>query len=166
MRAIGASHFTPERLAAAATAANDVTRARYVSFQTRYNLLDRAEFEGAPQQACLDHDLGVLAYSALAKGFLTGKFRTDADRGQTFWKERLEAYGDKRGLRVLAALDDVARAHDARPAEVALAWVVAQPGVVAAIAAVDKVAQLNEITGFTRLDLTPDQLIALSTAAA
>ncbi|HWE45818.1 MAG TPA: aldo/keto reductase [Caulobacteraceae bacterium] len=166
VRAIGASHYGAARLneALAISAARGV--ARYDSLQPRYNLHDRAEFEGPVQDACVAGDVGVLAYSALAKGFLTGKFRSGAASVGSPYEERLNTYRDARGVRILAALDRVAEVHAATPAEVALTWLVAQPGVVAAITAFDTADQLKEVIGFPRLTLAASEIETLSAAGA
>ncbi|HEY3813470.1 MAG TPA: aldo/keto reductase [Caulobacteraceae bacterium] len=166
VRVIGASHYGAPRLIEASNVSAINGVARYNSLQPRYNLHDRAEFEGAVQKACVALDIGALAYSALAKGFLTGKFRSGPDSAGSPYEERHNAYRDARGVRILSAMDQVGQAHDATPAEIALAWLVAQPGVAAAITAFDTPEQLQEVIGFTRLTLTPAEIDSLNAAGA
>lgn len=166
VRLIGASHYDAARLAESLKVSQNGGLPRYDSLQPRYNLCDRAEFEGAVQQVCVEQQVGVLCYSALAKGFLTGKFRSAQDNAGSQWQDRLNGYLNPRGLRILAALDQVALQQQATPAEVALAWLIAQPGVAAAIVAANSVEQLQELLGFTRLTLDQAQLDALRAASA
>jgi aryl-alcohol dehydrogenase-like predicted oxidoreductase len=140
---------------------------RYDSLQPRYNLCDRADFETAVQETCVRNDVGVIAYSALAKGFLTGKYRPGADNSQSKWEETVkQRYVNPRGLHILTALEEVAEQQHATQAEVALAWLLAQPGIVAPVIGVRSVAQLNDIINFGRLALDKRQLDILSAASA
>jgi aryl-alcohol dehydrogenase-like predicted oxidoreductase len=161
VRAIGASHFAPDRLAAALATSDDLGLARFCTIQPRYNLCERSEFEGPLQALCTGHDVGALCYSALAKGFLTGKFRSVSDVEGRTYARFLEPHLDERGLRILRALDGVAGEHRTTAAAVAIAWVAAQPGVAAAIAAVDTPDQLNELLGAVELSLTPEEIALL-----
>jgi aryl-alcohol dehydrogenase-like predicted oxidoreductase len=167
VRAIGASHYEADRLSEALKITQDKGMCRYNSLQPRYSLCDRAEFETALQDICVKNDVGVIAYSVLAKGFLTGKYRPGADNSQSKWEETVkQRYVNDRGLRILGALDEVAEEQDVTQAEIALAWLVAQPGIVAPIVGVRSVAQLNGIIDFGRLTLERRQLDALSAASA
>ncbi len=171
VRTIGASHYDPGRLGTALDASQSGGLARYETFQPRYNLCDRFEYEGAVQAACISNDVGVLCYSTLAKGYLTGKYRSEADIPVDLWGPDLtelvmRRYLNDRGARILAVLQDVALEQGAAPAEIALAWLTAQAGVTAPIAAVTSVEQFEEIKNFARLRLDERQKNALSEASA
>ncbi|MEA3045184.1 MAG: hypothetical protein QOH47_3022 [Sphingomonadales bacterium] len=164
VRAIGASNYSADRLAEALAISARDGLARYEVLQPEYNLMVRDNFEGALQQLCIDEKIGVLPYFGLASGFLTGKYRTEADRAQSVRGGRMDAYLNERGLRMLAALDEVAAEAGATPAQVALAWLAAQPGVTAPIASATKVAQLEELLGVLTLELGEDQVERLTAA--
>jgi len=166
VRAIGASNFTAERLASALKAAADAGVPRYESLQPQYNLADRDKFEGPLQDLCVAEDVGVICYYGLASGFLTGKYRSEADLAKSPRGRGVKRYLDERGMRILAALDAVAGEAGATPAQVALAWLMAQPGVTAPIASATTTAQLEEIMGAARLRLEATQVAALDAASA
>jgi len=165
-RAIGASNFTAERLASALKAATDKRLPRYESLQPQYNLADRDRFEGPLRDLCIREDVGVICYYGLAAGFLTGKYRSEDDLGKSPRGRGVKRYLDERGYRILAALDEVAAEAGATPAQVALAWLIAQPGVTAPIASATSVAQLEEIMGAAHLRLEAAQLDRLTMASA
>jgi aryl-alcohol dehydrogenase-like predicted oxidoreductase len=166
VRAIGASNYGAERLAEALDISEREGLARFEVLQPEYNLMTRDRFEGALQQLCVARGLGVLPYYALANGFLTGKYRSAADKGKSVRGDRMDAYLNERGLGILAALDDVAAEARATPAQVALAWLAAQPGVTAPIASATGAEQLEELLGVLTLELSAGQLEVLSDAAA
>jgi len=157
VKAIGASNYSAERLAEALAISDQAGLARYTVLQPEYNLMVRNRFEGALQQLCVDRNIGVLPYFALASGFLTGKYRSSADVGKSVRGGRMDDYLDARGLTMLAALDQVAAEAGATPAQVALAWLAAQPGVTAPIASATTLAQLEELLGVMTLELSPAQ---------
>ncbi len=167
IRAVGASHHSAARLVEALAVGERPGTTRYQTVQPRYNLFDRDEFEGPLQDLCLDRELGVLCYSTLAKGFLAGRAALDGvlryGHGRSLIEQR---YLNDRGLRILDALDAVAAEQEAKPTEIALAWVAAQPGVTAPIVGVETVEQLRELTGFGRIVLEPVQVARLSAAVA
>jgi aryl-alcohol dehydrogenase-like predicted oxidoreductase len=165
-RAIGASNFTAERLAGALKAATDKGLPRYETLQPQYNLADRDRFEGALQDLCVKEDVGVICYYGLASGFLTGKYRSEEDLGKSQRGRGVKRYLDARGHRILGSLDAVAAEAGATPAQVALAWLIAQPGVTAPIASATSVAQLEEIMGAAQLRLEAAQLEQLTRASA
>jgi len=134
--------------------------------QPELNLLARDSFEGALQQLCIDEGLGVLTYFGLASGFLTGKYRSAGDLSKSVRGDRMPKYMNARGFAVLDALDAVAAEHKATSAQVALAWVAAQPGVTAPIASATSLAQLEDLLGAMSLELTADQLALLDSASA
>jgi hypothetical protein len=165
-RAIGASNYSAERLGEALEISAQEGLAAYSVLQPEYNLMARDGFEGTLQQLCFERNLGVLPYFGLSSGFLTGKYRTPADFGKSVRGGRMAAYLNERGLRVLAALDEVAAERGATPAQIALAWLAAQPGVTAPIASATNVAQLDELLGVMTLELSADQVERLNAVSA
>ncbi|MFT4933850.1 MAG: aryl-alcohol dehydrogenase-like predicted oxidoreductase [Pseudoalteromonas distincta] len=166
VRVVGSSNFTAERLKSAIDTAKELGVPRYESEQPLYNLYDRAGFEGALQKLCIDEEIGVIPFYGLASGFLTGKYRSEADLGKSPRGGGAKKYMTDRGMRILAALDEVAGGHGATPAQVALAWVMAQPGLTAPIASATSVAQLQELMGAAQVSLSAEDLKALDTASA
>jgi aryl-alcohol dehydrogenase-like predicted oxidoreductase len=166
VRAIGASNLTPERLAQAlATSARDGLP-RYDTLHPLYNLYDRAAFEGPLQELCIREDIGVITYYSLAAGFLTGKYRSDADYAKSARGPGMKKFLNDRGFRILDALDDVSARIGATPARVALAWLMARPGVTAAIASATSLEQFEEIAAAMRLTLDADSVRRLDEASA
>jgi aryl-alcohol dehydrogenase-like predicted oxidoreductase len=165
VRAIGASNYTAERLGEALAISERHGLARYTVLQPEYNLIVRERFEGALQRLCLERNIGVLPYFGLASGFLTGKYRSEADFGKSPRGEGMAKYLNPQGLAVLAALDEVAAETGATQAQVALAWLAAQPGVTAPIASATSVAQLEELLPAMTLELSADQIGRLTEAA-
>jgi aryl-alcohol dehydrogenase-like predicted oxidoreductase len=163
--ACGASNFSAERLAASLDAARRDALPRYAALQTHYNLYDRAGFEADLAGLCRREGLDVMAYFALAEGFLTGKYRTPADAAKSAARGGdATAMLNPRGLRILAALDAVAAAHHATCAQVALAWLIHQPGV-RPIASATSVAQLDDLAAAMALKLSAADLATLGTAS-
>lgn len=163
-RAIGASHYSSGRLREALQTGSGSVR--YQCYQPSYNLYDREEFESEHKKLCLDEGLGVVCYSALAKGFLTGKYRVDEAVSASQWGKSLREYQTDRGQRILEALDEIADARSLRPAEIALAWLIAQPAVTAAIVAVNKPQEFEELQGAMDVRLHPDELSKLALASS
>jgi len=165
VRHIAASNYTAPRLAEALAVSEREGLARYVAIQPHYNLVHRGDFEGELAGLCARERIACFPYFALALGFLTGKYRPGvavaSARG-----ERASKYLDARGLRVLAELDALATAHDTTVAAVALAWLVAQPGVVAPIASARTPEQLRESLPMAKLRLARAELERLSAASA
>ncbi|HWT97758.1 MAG TPA: aldo/keto reductase [Terriglobales bacterium] len=163
VRVIGASNFSAKRMASAEKA---VAKGgpRYESLQPCYNLYDRSEYEGAVQDFCVREEIGVISYFSLASGFLTGKYRSKQDIGQSARGEDVEKYFDTRGTNILAALDQVAARYQVKPAQVALAWLLAQPGITAPIASATSLSQLETLTGAARLKLDADAVKQLTDA--
>ncbi len=164
VRVIGASNFSAARLDSAITAQHEGGGARYQVLQNEYNLLARSGYEGAVQDYCVAHSIGMTPFYGLASGYLTGKYRSAEDlkgvRGA-----RMGALLEGNGPRVLAALDTVAAAHGASVAQIALAWIAAQPGIAAPIASATSVAQVEELMGSINLTLTAEDLTALDEAS-
>ena len=167
VRAIGASNFTAPRLALALQASKKHGLPRYESLQPLYNLYDRVVFEGELETLCLKNGVGVINFYALAAGFLTGKHRTaqDADKSPR-GKNTTAKYLNPRGLKILTALDDVAGRIRASPAQAALAWQMARPGITAPIASATSLSQLAELVAATRLTLDADDIELLNQASA
>lgn len=166
LRAIGASNYSAARLAEALDLAERHRLPRYETLQPHYNLYDRAGYEAQLEPLLRERGLGVINYYALASGFLTGKYRSRADLGKSRARGgAVEKYLDARGMRILGALDEVAAAHGATPAQVALAWLIARPSISAPIASATSVAQLEELLAATRLSLAGDEIAALDAAS-
>lgn len=165
VRVLGASNFSADRLADSLDFSAAHGLPAYEVLQPELNLIARDGFKGPLQSLCIDRGLGVLPYFALASGFLTGKYRSEADLKQSQRGSRVAGYLDTRGHAILAALDAVAGETGATQAQVALAWNAAQPGVTAPIASATSLAQLDEIAGAMALDLSAAQLAVLDEAS-
>jgi aryl-alcohol dehydrogenase-like predicted oxidoreductase len=167
VRAIGASNYTAPRLAEALETSQYLGLPRYESLQPLYNLYDRAVFEAELQPLCLEHGVGVINFYALAAGFLTGKYRTEADVGKSArGPNTVGRYLNPRGLRILAELDEIAARYQATPGQVAIAWQMAQPGITAPIASATSLGQLQELIAAAGLQLDADAIEALNQASA
>ena len=166
VRAIGASNYSAAQLQEALTAAAQASLPRYEAVQPEYNLYARGSFEGALRDLCVSEGLGVITYFSLASGFLTGNYRSEADLSKSPRGQMLGKYLDTRGMRILRALDAVAEAHAAAAGEVALAWLMAQPGVTAPIASATSVPQLESLVRATGLSLSGEELQTLTAASA
>ncbi|MBB4041932.1 aryl-alcohol dehydrogenase-like predicted oxidoreductase [Microvirga flocculans] len=166
VRAIGASNFTASRLKEALATSAEHGLPRYESLQPKYNLYDRAEYEAELEPLCRREEIGVIPYYGLASGFLTGKYRSEADFGKSVRGGRMAAYLNDRGRRILSALDDIAARHQASPAQVALAWLIARPGLTAPIASATSVEQLKDIVKATQLRLDQGDIAQLDEASA
>jgi len=166
VRAIGASNLSVDRLQQALDVSARNGLPRYLTLQPPYNLYDRATFEGPVASLCIREGVGVISYFALAAGFLTGKYRSEADFAKSARGGGMSKYLNPRGLRILAALDRVAADKHATPAAVALAWLIDRPGLTAPIASATTVEQLGELIAATRLRLDADAVRALDQASA
>jgi len=167
VRAIGASNFTAARLAESLATSERLGLARYESLQPLFNLYDRAVFEKELQPLCVEHNVGVINFYALAAGFLTGKYRTEADATKSArGKNTTAKYLNERGLRILAALDTVAARVGATPGQVAVAWQIVQPGITAPIASATSLAQLQDLVKASQLTLDAEALATLGAASA
>jgi len=163
VRAIGASNFTPERLAASLAASERHGLPRYETLQPEYNLMAR-DFEKELAPLCARHEVGVIPYYGLASGFLTGKYRSKADLKQSPRGEDVAAYLNERGFKVLDALDAVAKRHGATPAQVALAWLMTK--VTAPIASATNLKQLGDLAASARLELDASDIARLEAASS
>ena len=166
IRAVGLSQFTAPRLNEAMRTAEVEGLTRPCGLQTWYNLVERERFEGELRDTALAHGIGVLPFYGLANGFLSGKYRSREDLDKSPRGLRNIAYLEGKGMRVLEALDEVAAETGAALATIALAWLIAQPGVTAALASATSLGQLRELTAAMHLQLTPQQMQRLDWASA
>ncbi|WP_339346776.1 aldo/keto reductase [uncultured Sphingomonas sp.] len=164
VRVLGASNFHAARLKSAVETARAAGLPHYQVLQPEYNLVSRHKFEGELQDYCVVENIGVVPYYGLASGFLTGKYRSRDDLGKSVRGGRLADLLEGKGTAVLAAMDAVAQESGATLAQVALAWLTAQPGVTAPIASATSVAQLEELMGAMTLTLGDEQLARLTDA--
>ena len=164
VRVIGASNFDAERLKSANAIATKAGGPRYETLQPLYNLCDRAAFESGLAQACADEEIGVIPYYGLASGFLTGKYRSEADLAKSLRGRGVKKFLNERGLRILDSLDEVAARHGATDAQVALAWLMTK--IAAPIASATSVDQLQELMKAAELKLDAADLAALEGASA
>ena len=166
VRAIGASNYKGDRLAAAIEVARKTGLPAYQTLQPNYSLIERAEYENHLEPVCVREGLGVINYFPLAGGFLTGKYRSEADLAGKARARNVSKYLNERGHKILAALDDVAKKHAATPAKVAIAWVLARPSITAPIASATKPGQLDELISGGELQLDQESIELLNRASA
>jgi aryl-alcohol dehydrogenase-like predicted oxidoreductase len=167
VRAIGASNFTAARLESALAIAAERGLPRYETLQPLYNLYSREAYEAELEPACAKAAIAVIPYFALASGFLTGKYRSEADFGKSPRGARMGSqYMNDRGFRILAALDAVAAETGATPAQISLAWMMSKPTIAAPIASATSREQLEELMGAARLTLDSAALSRLDAASA
>lgn len=166
VRVVGASNFTAARLKSAVDLAKGGELPRLHVLQPEYNLVSRHKFEGELQDYCVSENIGAVPYYGLASGFLTGKYRSEADLGKSVRGSRMKELLTGKSAAVLAALDQVAAETGATLAQIALAWLAAQPGVTAPIASATSASQLEELLPAMTLELSEDQLARLTNAGA
>jgi aryl-alcohol dehydrogenase-like predicted oxidoreductase len=166
VRAIGASNLDAGQLAEALEVSADLGLPRYEVLQPGYNLYDRKGLEGPLLDLCQAEEIGVITYYGLAKGFLSGKYRSKDDLGKSPRGGGVEGYLNPRGLRIIAALEAVADRLGAKPAEVALAWIIARPGITAPIASATSPEQMASLVKAAALTLSRDDVAALDAASA
>ncbi len=166
IRWCGASNLTIALLEAAIAVAKAHALPRYEVLQPEYNLVDRGGFEGGLSDICRREEIGVITYFSLAKGFLSGKYRNAEDLTKSPRGGGVKGYLNPRGFRILDALEAVAARHKAKPAEVALAWVIARPGVTAPIASATSIEQTDSLIRATQLSLSEADMAALNEASA
>jgi len=166
VRAIGASNFKTERLAKSLEISKKNGYPAYQTLQPMYNLYDRAEFEKDLEAFCLKNDVGVICFYGLAKGFLTGKYRTKEDASSGAHGKRIVTnYMNERGMRILKGLDEVSARHSSNPARVALAWLMARPAITAPIASATNLKQMEDLIKSTELKLTTEDIDLLTKAS-
>ncbi|RZJ81482.1 MAG: aldo/keto reductase [Flavobacterium sp.] len=166
VRWIGASNFSPERLKEALVASSKHNLPQYQVYQPGYSLIERADFETAHEQICKDFDLGVISYYSLASGFLTGKYRSEADLEKSARGGGVKKYLNKRGFDILDALDHVAAKHQTKPAAIALAWLIQHPVITAPIASVTSLQQLASFKQAINIKLNNEEIVLLNEASS
>jgi aryl-alcohol dehydrogenase-like predicted oxidoreductase len=166
VRAIGASNYTGARLTEAIGVSKQRHLPRYECLQPHYNLYERAGYEKDLESVCEQNGIGVIPYFALASGFLTGKYRSEADLAKGPRGQMVKKYLDDRGFRILAALDQVAAGLHSTPGKVAIAWLIARPSITAPIASATTLDQLHDLVNAANLTLDPASIKALNDASA
>lgn len=166
VRIIGASNYTAERIAQALQVSETQGYPAYQSLQPLFNLYDRADYERELEPLCREKGLGVISYFSLASGFLTGKYRSEGDMAKSARGDMVKKYLNERGLRILEALDKVAKQYDVTPATVALAWLINRPGITAPIVSATNLDQLSELIEATKFNLIPSSIDLLNQASA
>ena len=165
VREIGASNFTADRLKEALDL-SEKGFPRYQSLQPIYSLVERDTFEGALEDLCLAENIGVIGFYSLASGFLTGKYRSKADMDGRIRGPRVEKYLNDKGFGIISALDEVAEKHNAKPGQVAMAWLIARPSVCAPIASATNLEQLEELVKSVDISLEADDIAKIDAASA
>lgn len=165
IRWIGASNYSAARLKESLETAQKLSLPKYQTFQPEYNLYSREDYEKELEQVVTEHQLGVINYYALASGFLTGKYRSEADLNKSQRGGGIKEYLNPRGLRILKALDEVSEQYNAAPASVALAWLIARPSITAPIASVTSLNQLEELKRAAALKLNIEDIAILDQAS-
>jgi aryl-alcohol dehydrogenase-like predicted oxidoreductase len=166
VRVIGASNYKAERLSQALQVSRQHGYPLYHSLQPHYNLYDRADYEKELEPLCREQGVGVISYFSLASGFLTGKYRSEADLSKSARGQGVKKYLNPRGFAILDALDRVAEQTRSSPARVSLAWLLARPGITAPIASATNMQQLDDLVAATRLELPPASIDLLNRASA
>jgi aryl-alcohol dehydrogenase-like predicted oxidoreductase len=159
---IGASNFKVKRLRESLEIAKKHSLPEYISLQPLYNLYDREEFEKDDAEFCLKRNIGVISYYSLAAGFLTGKYRKESDLDHSSRGARVKNYLTPKGKTILSKLDTVASEYQSTPAQIALAWLMAQPVVTAPIASATKISQLEDLMKAAELQLSKKTIDFLS----
>ena len=165
VRAIGASNYGGDRLKEALQVSKDNGLAAYECLQPEYNLYMREQYEKELEPVCRERNIGVISYFSLASGFLTGKYRSENDLSKSSRGEGVKKFLNPRGYKILAALDKVTAEYSATPSAIALAWIIARPGITAPIASATSVEQLNELTKAVSVTLKSDAIDLLNSAS-
>ncbi|MGV6490868.1 aldo/keto reductase [Stenotrophomonas rhizophila] len=168
VRAIGASNYSASRLHDALKVSADYKLPRYETLQPEYNLYDRSGYEAGLEPLVREQGLGVISYYSLASGFLSGKYRhaEDAAKSSARGRSVVDKYLNPRGLRILTALDDIAGKHGASASQVALAWLIARPGITAPIVSATSVEQLKDVLAAAQVRLSAEDVAQLDAASA
>ncbi|MBD2409838.1 alcohol dehydrogenase [Nostoc calcicola FACHB-389] len=166
VRAIGASNYSGSRLLQALEISRQHNYPRYESLQPRYNLYDRDGYEQDLQQISQEHEIGVISYSSIASGFLSGKYRSEKDLSISARGNAIKKYLNPRGFAILEAIDRVAKIYNSTPTQVSLAWLIANPTITAPIVSATKVEQLNDIIKAVNLHLDQDAISLLNQASS
>ena len=165
VKAIGASNLSAARLAEALQVSKSRGLPRYETLQPHYNLYERATFEHELQALCIRENIGVITYFSLAAGFLTGKYRSESDFGKSARGPAMKNFLNPRGMKILDALDKIARRYDATPAQISLAWLIVRPGITAPIASATNLDQLQEILHAIEIRLDKEAIEVLNRAS-
>ena len=166
VRWIGASNFSAARLTEALDIAQKLSLPKYQTFQPEYNLYKREVYEQEFEDVVIENQLGVINYYALASGFLSGKYRSEADLNKSQRGAGIKGYLNDRGFKILKALDQVAEQYNANPASIALAWLIARPSVTAPIASVTNLLQLQDLVKAANIKLGVEDIAILDEASA
>ncbi|SFI93837.1 Predicted oxidoreductase [Phyllobacterium sp. CL33Tsu] len=166
VKSIGASNLDAQQLRAALDVSRETGLPRYDVLQPEYNLYDRKSYDGPLRDLCMAEHIGVITYFSLARGFLSGKYRSEADLGKSARGGGIKDYLNPRGFRILAALDDIAAKHKAKPAEIALAWIMQREGVTAPIASATSLEQLDSLIKAASINLSAEDVTQLDKASA
>jgi aryl-alcohol dehydrogenase-like predicted oxidoreductase len=164
--AIGASNYDAPRLAEAAKISKEKGLPRYESLQPHYNLMERGLFEGALENECLKEGIGVIPYYSLASGFLSGKYRSEADIGTAQRGSRVKGYINPKGMGVLKVLDEAAKKHNSNPTQVALAWLMQRKSITAPIVSATNLQQLKDLIASPNVKLDAADVAAIDKASA
>ncbi|MDB5205009.1 MAG: alcohol dehydrogenase [Flavisolibacter sp.] len=165
IRAFGTSNYSAEQLTASLEAARQHSLLPYQTLQPEYNLYDRSDFENGLQQVCIENNMGVISYFALASGFLTGKYRSEEDLSKSKRGAGVKKYFNERGFRILKALDEVSAKYHTTPASVSIAWLLTRPAITAPIASATSAEQIKALVEATELRLDAGDLDLLATAS-
>ncbi|BAY78849.1 aldo/keto reductase (plasmid) [Nostoc linckia NIES-25] len=165
VRAIGASNYSGSRLLQALEISRKHSYPRYESLQPRYNLYDRDSFEQDLQQISQEHEIGVISYSSIASGFLSGKYRSEKDLSISARGNSIKKYLNPRGFAILEAIDRVAKSYNSSPTQVSLAWLIANPTITAPIVSATNLEQLKDIIQAANLKLDGDAINLLNQAS-
>ncbi len=166
VRVIGASNYTAERLAESLTVSGQRGWPMYKCLQPCYNLYEREDYETNLEQLCVNHELGVIPYFSLARGFLTGKYRSEADLSKSARGQGVKKFLNERGFAILSALDQLAEQLDSTAGRIAIAWLIARPSITAPIASATSIAQVDELIEATTLRLASSDIELLNRASA
>lgn len=166
VRWVGASNFSPERLTASLEIAQRLSLPKYQTLQPEYNLCKREVYENEFEQLVTEHQLGVISYYALASGFLTGKYRTEADLNKSQRGGAVKKYFNEHGFKILKALDQVSEQYNVSPASIALAWLISRRSVTAPIASATNISQLEDLVKSANLRLNIEDIAILDEASA
>jgi len=166
VRTIGASNYAGARLKEALEISRKNGLASYQTLQPEYNLYSREGYETDLEAVCLENNIGVITYYSLARGFLSGKYRSEADLSKSQRGSGIRQFLNERGMRILDALDKVAKEYNSTPAAISLAWLIKRPGIVAPIASATSIGQLKDITGAVDINLSDEAIQQLNMASA
>ncbi|MEH2351243.1 MAG: aldo/keto reductase [Nostoc sp.] len=166
VRVIGASNYSASRLAEALKISQQHGYPRYESLQPRYNLYSRSEYEQDLQLLSQEQGIGVISYSSLASGFLSGKYRSEQNLSISARGNSVKKYLNARGFQILKAVDEVAKTYNSTPTQVSLAWLIARPTITAPIVSATNIEQLNDIIKAIDLKLDPDAIALLNQASS